>query len=227
MNNEQLQELFYEIMEEALKEQPINESEEFLDEAAVLYEALESFFVENYRHLDVTESVVAVVRGINVNEELYDVMSEALLDESIGTAVATVVHAIGQRRAAKKAAAADSAAQKASDVAHNKGVKAAARTLATKKADKSNTGSAVGTFKSAFARARSDRAYADYKKAKDTKAAAQQHATTSQATLQAKQQKRADLATKIDSKVQSAKEKIKSGVKKAAGFAGRMLGKVL
>lgn len=224
MNIEQRQALFLEMMEEISKDQPINEAVEYFDEAVAIYEAVEEFFVENFRALTIEEQVVAVVRGIEVNEDLYDVLAGAMLEESIGTAIATVVHGIGQRRAEKKAAAAEKDYQKKSEVAHQAGSLAAKRTLATKQADKSNKGTVVGTFKAAYARARSDKQYNKYLAAKKAKADADVASQTAQKGAEAKQQKRADLASKIDTGVAKAKEAVKSGMKKAAGFLGRKIG---
>lgn len=227
MNKEMRQELFFDMMEEVMKDQPINESADYLDEAIAIYEAVEEFFVENFRALTIEEQVVAVVRGIEVNEELYDILAGALLDESIGSAVATAVHAIGQRRAQMKAAKAEKEYQKKSEIAHKTGALAAKRTLATKQADKANTGSVGGAFKAAFARARSDKQYNKYLAAKKAKADADVKSQTAQKGVEAKAQKRVDLAQRIDTKVSKAKEAVKSGVKKAAGFLGRKLGSVM
>lgn len=224
MNKQTRQELFYEIMEECMDQQPFNETVEYLDEAVAIYEAVEEFFVEHYRHLTIEEQALAVIRRVDVNEELIGVMVEALMDESIGTAVATVVHSISQRRAEKKAAAAEKEYQRKADVAHKTGALAAKRTLETKKADKANTGSVIGTFKSAFARARSDKQYNKYLAAKKDKADADVKSQTAQKHAELKQQKRADLATKIDTGISKAKDAAKAGVKKAAGFIGRKVG---
>lgn len=220
MNIEQRQELFFEMMQEAVQGQPINESADYFEEAVAIYEAVEEFFVVNFRQLTIEEQVVAVVRKIEVNEDLYDVIADAMLDESIGTAIATVVHGIGQRRAQNKAKAAETDFQKKSEKAHQTGSLAAKRTLATKQADKANTGSALGTFKAAFARARSDKQYGKYMAAKKDKADADIKSQTAQKNLEAKQKKRADLGARIDAG-------IKSGMKKAAGFVGRMAGKLV
>lgn len=229
MNKDQMQDLFFDMMEEVFQDQPINESVEDLDEATAIYEAVEEFFVEHYRTLTIEEQIVATVRRIDVNEDLNTILIDTLLDESIGTAVATAVHAIGQKRAELKAKMAANSAQKASEKAHQTGSLAAKRTLATKQADKAQKQkpSAVGAFKAAFTRARSDKQYAKYQEAGKKKSEAIGKSAAAQTNVQQKQQKRADLAQRVDAKVAAAKQKVKSGLHKAASFVGRVAGKVL
>lgn len=224
MNNQTRQELFLEMMEQALSGQPLNESYEDLDEAMAIYEAVEQFFVENYRYLTIEEEVVAVVRGIDVNEELVDVMVDLLLDESIGSAIATVVHGIGQRRAEKKAAKASADAEQKTSIANKAAARAGGAALKAKKAEKSQN-SLVGRFKAAYAQGRADKARGIAKKTYAQGAAARKHSAQSSQVLAAKQQKRASLAHHIDTSIQKAKDVVKSGVKSATSKFGHALGR--
>lgn len=230
MTNDQLQIMFYEMMESISDRYSIVESAEELDEAVAVYEALEAVFVNNYRTLSIEESVVAVVRGIDVNESLMEVLAGAIeCDESVGTAVASVVHAIGQKRAEWKAEKARKASMMATDKAHEVGSLAAKRTMATKAADKAHAASptAASAFKAAFSRARSDKQYNKYLQAKQQKAVAATKAQSAQQGAEAKAQKRADLAAKIDTGINKAKERVKAGVRNAAGVVGRLAGKLM
>lgn len=226
MNKQSRQELFLDMMEETFKDQPINESYQDFDEALAIYEAVEEFFVENYRHLTIEEEVVAVVRGIDVNEELVDVIVELMLDESIGSAIATVVHGIGQYRAQKKADKAGAEAERKTSIAGKAAARAGGAALKAKKAEKSQN-SLVGRFKAAHAQGRADKARNVAKKTYAQGAAARSRAAQSSQTLAAKQQKRAGLASTFDTKIQKAKDAVKSGVKTAASKVGHALGRFL
>ena len=223
------QTVFFEMMEEVALDFPIAEAvaDEQLDEASVIYEAVEQFFTEHYKHLTLDQTIAAAVRGDRTNEQLVEIIAELMIDESIGSAIATVVHGIGQRRLQSKADKAQSVADKKAAIAKQKGSKAAAATLATKKADKSNNGSVRDIFRAAYRRAKSDKAFKAYQKAGDARVNAWDKSMHANQAVQNKQAQRDALAAKVDDKVRVAKDAVKNGIRKAAGFAGRMLGKVM
>ncbi len=98
MNIDDRQQLFLDIMEELFSDYPLNESVETdLDVSMAIYDTMEQFFVENYRYLTVEQQVYAVVKNVDVNEDLVDIMTMSLLDETIGSAIATDWQAVSGR----------------------------------------------------------------------------------------------------------------------------------
>jgi len=227
MNNTLKQTIFYDLMQDVAKDYVVTESIDDSDYSAAIYEAIEEFFVENYKHLTLEEQSYSVLSGQNVNEELFDVLAEITLDESIGSAIATAVHGIGQklsqRRAERDTATAAAKTSMATKLASKSGL-AAQR---ANRAEKSAGNSVVGSLKSSFQRARAEKSQERAKKAYAVGSAARQKSQMSTQSLAAKQQKRADLATKIDTKISNAKKAVHSGLKKAAGFAGRIAGRLV
>ena len=228
MNIDDRQQLFLDIMEELFSDYPLNESVETdLDVSMAIYDTMEQFFVENYRYLTVEQQVYAVVKNVDVNEDLVDIMTMSLLDETIGSAIATVVHAIGQHRAAKKAQSAEADFQKKSSLAKQKGAVFAQRqNTAQRVARTSKNPSVVNAFKKSYTRARADKALGKLKTAQQQKSDADIKSQTAQHQLDKKKQQRQDLATKIDISIRKTKEAVRSGVHKIAGGVGRFLGKL-
>jgi len=220
------QDLFFELASEISEEYTINESEEYLEEALSIYEALEEFFVENYHYLSIEEQSYAVMRGIDVNEDVVDILMYALLDESIGSAIATAVYGIGQKVAQVKSNMAARNAEKKTNVATKTAARAGGMVMKAKSAEKKNNNSLSGQFKASFARARAEKVQQKAKTAYAKGAQARNTAQSSADALAAKQKKRQDLASKIDTKVSNAKTAVKSGVKKAVGVLGRVAGRL-
>lgn len=218
MSKEELSILFYEMVSEAIGAESINESAEDIEECLAVYEVLEEVFVNNYREPTIDESVVAVVRGYDNNDLLIESIAEVMLDESIGSAIATAVHGIGQRIAAHKAKSAQSNLQHKIGVATKTAAKAGGAAMKAKKAK--------GQFASAFAQGRAQGARDKAKKAAAARTTAKAASDTATHNLAAKQQKRTDLAKKIDTKISNARSAIKSGVHKATSVVGRLVGRL-
>lgn len=227
MDKEKLSILFYEIMEECVSDGLLVESTvQDFDSSFAIYEVLEEIFIENYKPVTIEESVMAIfTQTKDPNEALIEAITEALLDESIGSAVATAVHGLGHRIAAYKAGKAQ-AAEKMRTAAQNKAVSAAgAAASRAKSVEKKSSGGIKGAFKTAVAQGRAEKAKGVAKKAYAAGMAARQKAKEAEETLSAKEKKRTELASKIDTRVGAAKQAVQSGAKKVAGAVGRFIGR--
>lgn len=227
MDKENLSILFYEIMEECVSDGLLVESTiQDFDTSFAIYEVLEEIFIENYKPATLEESVMAIfTQTKDPNEDLVEAISQALLDESIGSAVATAVHGLGHRIAAYRAGKAQAASEKRTDI-QKKAVSAAGAAATRAKAiEKKSPGGIKGAFKTAVAQGRAEKAKGVAKKAYAAGVQARNKAEKTAETLSAKDEKRKNLAAKIDTKVGAAKQAVQSGAKKVAGAVGRFIGR--
>jgi hypothetical protein len=228
MEKDKLSVLFYDIMEECVADGLLVESaEQDFDSSFAVYEALEEIFIENYKPVTLEESILAVVtKAGDPNEELIEAITEALLDESVGSAVATAVHGIGSRIAAYKAGKAQAVANKRTAVQNRATAMAGAAAVKAKSAARKSSGGLVGTFKAAVAQGKAEKSKGIAKRAYAAGSEAREKSQAASAALAAKEQKRKDLAQKIDTKIGAAKQAFQSGTRKAASVLGKFIGRL-
>lgn len=219
---QQRQDTFLEFIETMADElyEGLDEEYELTEEDAYLASVMMDHFVENYEQLSLKESAILALTGQeDPNQELFEEFIEMALDESIGGAVAGVVHGIKNllsRRKAKKASAGAAGAKASANV-----IKAKAA-----KADKDAKGSKglVGVFKQAKAAKLADR----HDKSIDKSAAAQNAARAAGRAHRAKLKDRASLKKRINTGIDNVKKKVtgavKAGANKVASAAGRVAG---
>lgn len=225
MNELDLKEVFYEMMLEASESGYLSESlNEDVDASYAIYEVLESYFVENYKSYSVQETVHHVVMGSVPNEDLYDIIAEMVLDESIGSAIATAVHGIGQSIAKKRAQMADKSASKKTEKARSSVSKAGAAASRAKSANRSVEG-IKGHFKAALQKSRADKASQKAKGDVAKGKLARDRAASMNKSAEDKAKARENLAKRIDNKISDTKKAVKNKANKAASTIGRIAGK--
>jgi len=219
---QQRQDTFLEFIQTMADElyEGLDEEYELTEEDAYLASIMMEHFVDNYTQLTLKESATLALTGQeDPNQELFEEFIEMALDESIGGAVAGVVHGIKNllsRRKAKKASAGAAGAKASANV-----IKAKAA-----KADKDAKGSKglVGVFK----QAKAAKLAARHDKSIDKSAAAQNAARAASRQHRSSLKARASLKSKIDTGISNVKKKVvgavKSGAEKVASAAGRVAG---
>lgn len=222
---QQREDIFLEIIAELTEElYDVSDDHEASEEDLYMTSLIMEHFVENLKVPTLNESIYWATSGIDPNQELYEDIVEALLDEGIGSMVAGAVHGIsgmaaniGKKMAQRRAA---SLKQKA-------GVAKEKATAAAKQAKASAKGTGIiGAVKAGFHQAKAQK-LAQKAQAATTKAsvaATNRDAAANKA--KAVQTRRSRLASKIDTGISNIKSRVKSaitgGAAKLGAAAGRM-----
>lgn len=218
-------ELFFDLVADFTKEMyDVSEDHEPSEEDLYITSILMDHFVETLKVPTLNESVMWSVTGVDPNRELYDDLLDALLDESIGSMVAGVVHgvqgavakvgkALSQRRAASLKQKAGVAKQKAGEAAKT-----------AKQASKAP--GITGALKAGFHKAKAAKLAqkADTASTKASIAATNRNAASNK--VKAIQTRKSRLASKIDTGIQNVKNKVKSAVASGATKIGAAAGRL-
>ncbi len=218
-------ELFFELIADLTEElYEVSEDHEPTEEELYITSILMDHFIEEMKVPSLNEAVKWAVTGNDPNQELYDELIDALLDESVGSMVAGAVHGVqgavakvGKALAQRKAA---SLKQKAS-VAKQKAGMAAKAAKQTSKAP-----GIVGALKSGFAKAKAAKLAqkADVAGSKAGIAATNRNAAVNK--VKAIQTRKSRLASKIDTGIQNIKSRVKSAVTSGAAKVGAAAGRL-
>lgn len=225
------EDIFFELVEHIVQEHyPDIVLEPITEEDAYLFSIALDHFVENYRNPTLYESYVAASQGQeepDFNDALYEELVDLLLDESIGSKIATVAHGIRhflagkkQERATKRTAA---TAQKLATA------KKKASAHAWSAGNKPKSSGVMGTMQSQWHKERAGALKARTAAAKTAHAEAEKRAKEATAKHQEAGAKRAGLAKKIDTGISNIKKKvtgaIHQGAARVAGAASRVASK--
>lgn len=217
--------LFLEIIEELCSDlYNVSNDHEATEEDLYIASILMDHFVESLRLPSLDESVTWAITGMDPNTDLYEEIIDSMLDESVGSMVASAVHGVGgvlsqmKKRMAQKSA---SSAKTAASAARSKAQAAQQKAKASSKA----TG-ILGTIKSSFHKAKAAKLAG---KAQAASLKASQAATNREAAAnkaKAVQTRKSRLAQKIDTGISNIKSKVKSaitsGASRLGGAAGRL-----
>lgn len=222
----QVEEQFVALLENIIDEHyEVDPAHETTEEDLYITSVVLEHFVENYRLMNVNESIFSSVYGVDPNTSLYMEIEEMLLDESVGKFVAGAVHGIGgliaklaKKKAQRKAAGAKVAASMAKQ-------KATTTAKAAKAGEKTNKG-LMGVVKSGFQQARAQKSAekSDAAQTRASVAASERDAAANRA--KAAEARKKKLANKIDTGIQDiknkAKEKITAGAHRIGSAIGRL-----
>lgn len=222
------EDIFFELVEDITKEYyPDVKVEPLTEEDAYLLSIMLEHFVENYKNPTLHETYIATMMGQEEpdhNDELYEEIVDILLDESIGSKIATVAHGIqhflsGRQHAklAKKSAA--TAARL--NVAKRKAGEYAKKLRGQKK----STG-ILGSIKTGWQKDRSNVLKSRTAAAKSTHDIAHGKTQAALAKHQDIGAKRAGLAHKIDTGLSNIKKKVTGTIHKGASRLGAAASRV-
>lgn len=191
------QAVFYELVEFITNEE-YELDEEYItteEDIAITNEVME-YFVQGFKEPTLVESIKSIISGKDINEELYlEIFDIILLDESIGSAIAGAVHGVGSWNAKRKATNATNAG-KAADIVHNAAV------------SKSSTHAAGAATGGVFHKLKQTYLNTKVNNAKSKLDTAALKSVRADREAKAKQEKRSELATKIDTHISNAGHKV-------------------
>jgi hypothetical protein len=206
-------EIFFTILDDFITENfDVPEDYEMNEEEELVVSIMWEHFAENYREPTLNEAVIQSVTGRDVNQDLFDELYEALMDESIGGFIAGARHGIQNKlrqfsvnRAAKKTG--------------NAAAKATSAGIAAQKAAKAHANAKYGS--GVIDRVRKGFAGTKVKKAQQKAAAAKSNFN---AADRKERSARQNLTKGINAR-NTLKRKIDTGIgnsaEKVGAFAGR------
>jgi replication initiation and membrane attachment protein DnaB len=203
-------ELFFDIVSELAEElYDVSDDHEPTEDDLYITSILMDHFIENLKVPSLNESIQWVVSGQNPNEDLYDELIAAMLDESVGSKVASALYGVREK-----------IAQFRRDRAQKKATKAGEAASQAKKAAKEKTPKTViGSLKSGFRQAKAKKLAQKDQKARET-------FSKRINTLNTVQGKRKSLSSKIDTGISNIKQKTKSAITSGASKVGTLAGRL-
>jgi hypothetical protein len=222
---------FYSLVESVVDENyDVDPSYEVSEEDLAIATVVMEYFIENYKHLSLTESYLASRSDdADSNEALLLALEELILDESIGSFIAGARHGIGNALNAAKEKFALHRFNRAKDKANSAADKERAQSRVARSAA-TNGGGVMDRVKSAFQSGKHKSMQATALKKRDK--AGKAFVKYDDAVVKKSQgiKKSQDMANKIDNHVSNMKKRVSGFMQRAAsgaaGVAGRVAGAV-
>jgi len=222
-------EVFLTILDEFVTENfNVPEDYEMSEEDAYITSILWEHFCENFKWPTLNESVIESVTGRDINQDLFEELADALLDESVGTFVAGAVHGVRNWLSGRKVARATAQKQKAS-TNFNKYKATTRRTIGDvmqQKHDQTNYGKGVrGNIKKEFQQGKINAIKTKTNAARDAMQAAETRRKSTVGKHQVRIAKSNALARKIDTGIDNIKNKVSSKISSGASALGSLAGR--